>query len=172
MSQPLMKSEEWDFLKSYLQSDQIMIEYGSGSSTKHLAKYVKTLYSIEHNAQWHSKVLKEIKEFNNVEYYLVPPEKSAPKSERSLRPAKYEYFTSYINWTKTREETFDVALIDGRARQWVAESLLNNINSDSLVFIHDWNPKLKPDYRVRYNRILDFYDIVKSVNMMTLLRKK
>jgi hypothetical protein len=166
---PMMTKNEWEFLKSYLHSDQIMLEYGSGISTGLLAKLVNTLYSIEHYKDWYNRVVKEIKGLDNVQYLYIPKESGAPKEDRNLDPKFYE---KYINWPKTQDVIFDVVFIDGRARQWVAESILDNIRDDSLVFIHDWNPKLKPKYRMRYKRILDLYDIVKSENMMTLLRKK
>lgn len=166
MTIPLMKPNEWEFLKSYLRKNQIMLEYGSGRSTSIISNYVKQLYSVEHDAKWYNKVSNDIKHLPNIKYFHVPPT-IVPKN-KVLKPAKYEWFVDYINWPKTQDVTFDVVLIDGRARQWVAESALDNIRNDSLVFIHDYGKNKRP----RYDRILEFYDIVASEHTMVLLKKK
>ena len=163
---PLMKPNEWEFLQSYLHKDQIMLEYGSGRSTAIISGHVQTLYSVEHDAKWHNKVSSDIKHLPNINYFHVPPN-VIPKKEK-LKPAKYEWFVDYINWPKTQDTIFDVVLIDGRARQWVAESILDNIRDDSFVFIHDYGKNKRP----RYDRVLEFYDIVASEHTMVLLKKK
>jgi hypothetical protein len=93
-----------------------------------------------------------------------------------MTPSKKEWFIDYINWPKTISQMFDIVMIDGRARQWVAESILGNITENSLVFLHDYTdywPENKPRIkRRRYNRILNFYDIVDAQDTLALLRKK
>lgn len=163
---PLMKPNEWSFLRSYLNNQQVMLEYGSGSSTSVISGYVKKLYSIEHNQRWYDKVSEDIKHLPNIEYFFIPP--NATPIDGKLKPAKYEWFEDYINWPKSREEIFDVVLIDGRARQWVAESILDNITKESLVFIHDYGKNKRP----RYDRVLEFYDVVASEHTLVLLKKK
>ena len=61
---------------------------------------------------------------------------------------------------------FDTVLIDGRARQWVAESILPFIHKESKVFIHDFV------HRPRYSRVHQFYDVIKTVDTMVMLKKK
>ena len=162
---PLMKPNEWEFLSSHLRRDQIMLEYGSGSSTSFISGYVKKLYSIEHDKSWHKQVKDQIKHLPNVELVYVKPNTDIGGK---LKPAQYDWFVDYINWPKTQDTVFDVVLIDGRARQWVAESILDNIRDDSLVFIHDYGQRKRP----RYDRILEFYDVVEEVHTMVLLKKK
>src|SRR5210317_774743 len=170
MSKPMSFQNEWDFLVSHLSKDQIMVEYGSGHSTYELAPRVKKLISIEHNKDWFNNINSKVKALDNVEYIFIPPEKGAPNKLRGIDP---KWFYTYITWPKTRNEKFDVVLIDGRARQYVAESILGNITEDSYVFIHDWNPKIRDEkYRIRYERILEFYNVVNSERKMTLLKKK
>ena len=43
----------------FLHPDYSMLEWGSGGSTIEFSQqYVKEYYSIEHNKEWHDKVLK------------------------------------------------------------------------------------------------------------------
>jgi len=163
--QPMMKANEWEFLSSSLQKDHVMLEYGSGSSTSFISSYVKKLYSVEHDRDWYKKVKDQTKHLPNVEMIHVAPNTNKPGK---LKPAQYDWFVDYINWPKTQNTIFDVVLIDGRARQWVAESILDNIRDDSLVFIHDYGKRKRP----RYDRVLEFYDVVEEVHTMVQLKKK
>ena len=45
----MMESSETDVIKSFLDKDKIMFEYGSGGSTLYFSNYVKHLYSAEHS---------------------------------------------------------------------------------------------------------------------------
>ena len=170
---PMMRPAEWEFLRSYLKKDMIMLEYGSGHSTRIYSNYVKTLYSIEHHYGWYHKIKKEVRDLDNVNCVYVPPNIMMPGR---MAPSKKEWFIDYINWPKTISQMFDIVMIDGRARQWVAESILGNITENSLVFLHDYTdywPENKPRIkRRRYNRILNFYDIVDAQDTLALLRKK
>ena len=162
---PLMKPNEWDFLRSYLHKNHTMLEYGSGRSTAIISGYVRRLYSVEHDKGWFKQIKDETKHLPNVHCVHVAPNTNLPGK---LKPAQYEWFVDYINWPKTQTTIFDVVLIDGRARQWVAESILDNIRDDSFVFIHDYGKRKRP----RYDRILEFYDVVDSEHTMVLLKKK
>ena len=52
-----------------------------------------------------------------------------------------EQFKTYVGFSKTLNETFDLVIDDGRARVPVAKSVLDNkilqVNT-SLLCIHDW----------------------------------
>jgi len=160
-SKPYMKSKEWNFLISHLNSEDIMLEYGSGSSTTLLGPLVKKLVSLEHDKKWYEKVLNE-NNLANVELCFVPPD-----SPRTI-PTQKEQFLSYINWVTTRKEIFTKVLIDGRARQWCAESILDNLAENHLVFLHDYNLIERPYYQ----RVLDFYEIIDKCHTMIMLKKK
>ena len=173
MLTPLMKPREWEFMKPYLKKDMVMLEYGSGQSTQIFAKLVQTLYSIEHHTGWYTQVQPSLVPFMNVNYIHIPPNDN---SFLPYGPSKPEWFEDYINWPKKQSQMFDIVFIDGRARQYVAESVIDNITSDSLVFLHDYTngwPEDKPaKKRPRYDRVLEFYDIVDAVHTLALLKKK
>ena len=169
---PLMTPEEWEFLKPYLKKDMVMLEYGFGNSTKIYSGLVKKLYSIEHHQRWYSRMKPGLAKCDNVDYIHI----RATGKFKKYGPSKPEWFKDYINWPKTTSEIFDIVMIDGRARQYVAESILDNITEDSLVFIHDytdgWPDKYPSKKRPRYDRVLKFYDIVDARHTLALLKKK
>lgn len=162
-NKPLMKDVEIELIEKYLNENVNMLEYGSGASTAYYAPKVKKLTSIEYNKKWRGKVANSIADIKNVELVLIPC--------KHLVPATYSVYRKYINWPKTRNDIWDVVLIDGRARQWVAESILNNITKDSIVLVHDWGPLDNPK-RKRYNRILNYYDVVEEAHTLVALTKK
>lgn len=161
MNKPYMKKNEWNFLSSHLDENHIMLEYGSGNSTLHLAKKVKKLMSIEHDYTWYNHVLELTKEFDNIELILIEPNKP-----RTL-PTKYEEFQDYINYIENVSLSFDRVLIDGRARQWCAEKILNRLNDNHIVFLHDFSEE-----RPHYKSVLKYYDIIDSCESLVAMVKK
>lgn len=167
---PLMKPVEIEMMEKYLSKELTMLEYGSGSSTSFYAERVKSLTSVEYNPRWFEKVRNDLisQGHNNVEMILIP----CPQE----KPAKYMTYVDYINWPMTQQERFwDLVLIDGRARQWVAETVLPRITKDSVVFVHDWGPIGNPNQapkRPRYNSILNDYEVIDQAHTLVALKKK
>lgn len=180
--------------------DSIMIEWGCGGSTFTFSQYVKKYISIEHNLDWYLDVQKEIKTqgLKNIEAYLVDVSKEVPTVRKTfyekyqseihnlaklsnnnipdleycIYPMKKYIFHEYIDWVdKLDNKIYDFVLIDGRARADCAFKILNYLNSDSIVFIHDyWT---RPQYQV----IAEYYDVIDSVQdtlqtIVALKRKK
>lgn len=145
-----MDSKEIDIIKKYLKSDFTMLEWGSGGSTIQFPKLVEKYYSIEHDKEWFDKVNENSPE--NVEMFHVNNNKP-----RTL-PTKKDQFIDYINFIdEIGVDRYDAVLIDGRARGWCAEKVLDYIDSDSKVFIHDyWN---RPNYHIVEN----WYNVIDSV---------
>lgn len=166
MNTPLMHSNEIELIERYLDQDTTMLEYGSGASTAYFAEKVKHLTSIEHNQRWVKVVENKIQNLSNVEYVVIPT--------TNVKPAPKDLFAKYIDWPKTQNRKFDVVFIDGRARQWVAESVQNVIDETSIVLVHDWGPIVDGSgmKRPRYDRILDFYDVVDQAGTLVALKKK
>ena len=65
---------------------------------------------------------------------------------------------------------FDAALVDGRFRLAAALKLLNFVHSESVVFVHDFWMRMGPVFR--YNRLLDFYDVIGRARSAVALRRK
>jgi hypothetical protein len=157
-----MKNEEWKFLKSYLNADNVMLEYGSGNSTMCIAPLVKELYSIEHDTKWYNSVLELTKDLNNVNLNLVEQDKTR------THPTKIEEFQTYVNWIKNKDIKFNRVLVDGRAIVWCAEAVLDKLEKDHIVFLHDYNLKERP----YYEQVTKYYNIFDSCFSMIAMRKK
>ncbi len=133
---PFMTDLEWAFLKDHLKDTLVVLEYGSGSSTKCIGKLVSKLYSIEHHKGFFRTVNESVQSMDNVKIFCVPP-----TGFSTARPAVKEEYTRYINYTNELKVMFDVVLIDGRARQWCAEAVLPWVKDDGVMFIHDYTKR-------------------------------
>ena len=60
---------------------------------------------------------------------------------------------------------FDIVLVDGVAREFCTYRAKDLIKDDGLIFIHDFK-------RTQYYGVLNFYEIVKQVDTLALLRLK
>jgi hypothetical protein len=158
-----MSQLEVNTIGTFLDRDDIMLEWGSGGSTLYFPKFVKYLYSIEHDEQWFKRAQEGIDsmDIKNVSLFLVP--NNLP---RSFPYVKREEFVDYVTRVhRIRITRFDKVLIDGRARRWCAYEVLSCIDEDSFVFLHDWD-------REAYHEILDKYDLFKVVEKLAILRKR
>ena len=165
----------------------IMLEFGCGGSTTIFPNHVKKFYSIELNLDWYWNVQQEIynDKLDNVELHLcdipkgVPTKReefwdkyddnllyasehldnhTIPKLDDCVYPNDRYIWYEYIDYVdKLGVKHFDVVFIDGRARADCAYKILNYINEDSIVFIHDFYP------REEYHKVFDYYDEVVSV---------
>ena len=178
---------ELDLVQSYCSKDSIMLEYGCGGSTTIFPKYVKEYYSIEHNLDWYWNVQQELYDDKifNVNLHLcdipkgVPTKReefwekyddnllyasehldnhNIPKLDDCVYPRDRYVWYEYIDYVdKLGVKHFDIVFIDGRARTDCAYKVLNYIDDDSIVFIHDFWP------RREYHKVFDYYTEVVSI---------
>jgi len=153
MIKPMMSNDEILFIEKNLNDDKTMLEWGSGNSTIYFSKFVKELVSIEHNYEWYLYVKNAIKWYNidNIKLYYVEP------NEKVTIPSVKSQLIDYIEFPKTLNIIFDIVLIDGRARQHCAYSILDYIKENGLLFMHDFYD------RTRYHNVLDIYDKVDEI---------
>ncbi len=159
-----IKIEESNFLKSYLNKSQIMLEWGAGWSTLEFSKYVKEYYSIEHNFYWYQRVKSRIE--SNTKIYYAPPNTRDLKWFPPDKRGDKESFKSYIGFADvlgSLGKRFDVVFIDGRARSFCALKALDFLKEEAVVFIHDFG-------RPRYWDILRRYSIVDIEGSMAALK--
>ena len=158
----LMSIREMECIKSYLCDNDIMLEWGAGGSTSYFSKFVKKYYSIKHDEKWFNIVKNQIN--SNVAFYLV--KQNLPRIE----PTKREEFKDYIEFIhKINVPVFNMVLIDGRARLFCAIEVLPFLNSDSIVFIHDFYP------RKIYYPVLEYYEKIyeiKEKQGLVVLKKR
>jgi hypothetical protein len=160
-----IKKEEADFLKYFLNKNQVALEWGSGWSTLEFSKYVKEYYSIEHDAEWYERVRAQALE--NTKIYYAPPQTEDFKWEPVYRSGSEEIFKDYIKYPEflvSLGKKFDIVFIDGRARLFCALKTLNWLNDKAIVFIHDFD-------RLRYWDVLKNYRIIDIAGKMAALEK-
>lgn len=154
---PLMHKCEYEFIQKYINSEDIFLEYGSGSSTLYFSGLVKKLISIEHDIDYYRKIQTTIETFNadNIELYHIPSKKVNDPIEQ-----RYESLENYIKFP--RDFKFTKVLIDGRARKHCAQFLSEFIDENVIVFIHDFNHNTVEGYvdDNYFSDILKNYDIV------------
>jgi hypothetical protein len=85
---------------------------------------------------------------------------------------KYDEIKSYVNYIDNLNvKLFNKVFIDGRGRGFCALKVLNYINEDSLVFIHDfWTRECRG-----YFEVFKYYDIIDyttSKEGLIILKKK
>lgn len=146
---PWMFEKQIKIIESYLSEKHIMLEYGAGGSTFHFSKFVQKYVSIEHDENWYEK-LKNLPK--NVEAYLCKPNNEI---KLPVWIGEEKDFLNYINFIeKISYKHYDVILIDGRARKFCAKKILNYINENSVVFVHDYFE------RKRYHEIENYYYLI------------
>jgi|TARA_R110001583_G_scaffold17957_11_gene72161 hypothetical protein len=162
---PWMSEKEINFLSSFLEPSDIMLEWGCGGSTLKFSQNVKEYYSIEHNKDWYNKIKNILSPKENIFMHYVPND--LPR-KLVYGPSKYEEFVTYIKHVSTLNTRFNKVLIDGRGRQWCAEEVLPFLAPDAIVFLHDFG---KPD-RARYNSVLNFYSKIAQADTLIALKAK
>ena len=71
--EPFMSKIQQNAIKQYINSNDIMLEYGSGGSTLLFCHYVSKYYSLEHEPDWYNKIKPQADEIEHLYYNLVKP---------------------------------------------------------------------------------------------------
>ena len=163
---PWMDQKEIDFVISNLDSNDTMVEWGSGGSTVLFSNYVNKYISIEHVEDWYKNVSNEITKYPLLDITYKHIEPDFPRT----KPTQYREFKTYIEYPGSLDMKFDKVFIDGRARAQCAEFILPYLKKDSIVFIHDYFT------RPQYHGVEKFYDVIggvqDTVQTIVGLRKK
>jgi len=106
-----------DFLKA--RNAPRVFEYGSGASTVWLARRAREVVSIDHDAGWIDFARPRLAELGNAAVELVPPDPQTVP-DRRYHSGKSGYrgqsFEAYVNAIDRHPGSFDLIVIDGRAR--------------------------------------------------------
>jgi len=161
---PLMHKFEYEFIKKYLNKDDVLLEWGSGASTFYFSGIVKQVITLEHDKDWVEYITKVVNAYDikNIEQHHIPAHSPDPI------PCRYEQFKDYIEYPKRMGMKPTKILIDGRARKYCAKSIWEVIDENVIIFIHDFN---RPDYQ----KTLKYYDIIEQITKgqgIAALKKK
>jgi hypothetical protein len=128
------------FLDHFLKAGMRVFEYGSGGSTLFFAERAGQVVSAEHDPAWATPVRERIhqRRCSNVELLLLPPQPAPAATEAD--PSSFEHCVSgaavFRGWSfeeyaaaieRFPEQSFDVVMVDGRARPACAKRALKRV---------------------------------------------
>lgn len=117
-------------LESFLTSDDVGLEFGSGRSTIWFAKKIKFLTSVEHNEEWFTKVkaILQKEKIENVRYILAP--------ENAENKDVPEYLAVFND---LKIESLDFVLVDGIYRDMCACACIKCIKRGGILILDNAN---------------------------------
>jgi hypothetical protein len=143
------------WLRTYLQPHMKVFEYGSGASTIYMAKLAGRLFTVEHDAAWHARVSTALTRhgIGNCVYQLREPSFDheatfassgrpasiliADPSEKENPGADFESYIAAID--EHPDHTFDLVLVDGRARLDCVKRALPKIKIGGYLMLDNAN---------------------------------
>jgi len=159
---PLVDRSPWitlgalDFLSGLLRPTDRVFEWGSGGSTLYLTQRVQEVISVEHDLKWYQDVSRMIEEMgirNWKGYYQEPVEFNG---DRVRDPSDWQAYAStdpsysgrsFEGYAKVidnfADESFDVVLVDGRARPSCIHHAVNKIRGGGVLVLDNAE---RPDY--------------------------
>jgi hypothetical protein len=152
-------TNEQDFFMNHLSKNMKVLEYGSGSSTKEIAKMVDHITSVEHQIDWYNELVNDIP--INCRLILKTPDLEYVEG---FECGSYEQFSSYIE-APIEYGPYDIILIDGRARVSCASIVSKMATDNTIVFVHDYD-------RIEYKpceKYLKLVDICEKMAKFTLI---
>jgi len=146
-STPMMAEADWKYIESTLKRMKVktFVEWGSGSSTLYFAKLAKTYVTIEHNPGWCGEVMMSLwqRGIDNVKYICEPVTQGYRGWKGGWFEGSFSQFKQYVTAVDIVSAgtggTLDAVLVDGRARLACAMYVMQYLNKDSIVFVHDFS---------------------------------
>jgi hypothetical protein len=108
-----------DFIKSRLNHQHTIFEFGSGNSTYFYAKYAGIVVSVEHDKEWYEKILK------------TKPENAELIYCELIRDG------DYCRVPLKLEEKFDIIIVDGRDRVNCCKQSIHALSEKGIVVLDD-----------------------------------
>jgi predicted O-methyltransferase YrrM len=113
-----------------------VLEFGAGASTAWLAKRCREVHSIEHDIEFADEIAPLLAEYDNVTLYKieVSPAVDGRASVRSNRRGhEHLDFTPYVAMVEQIGGTFDLVVVDGRARVASLAAAVPHLADDGVV---------------------------------------
>lgn len=147
INRPPMKNFPWiasgaiKWLDDYLKKDMNIFEWGPGGSTIYISKKAKRVISIEHNSKWYKIISRVIKKKGILNCELILKEPQALNEKKYISSDKNYTGLSFENYCKTidsfPDKSFDLILVDGRARPSCIFHALNKIKNKGYLMLDD-----------------------------------
>jgi hypothetical protein len=183
---PNMSDMEMEVISKYINSDTLMLEFGTGFSTLHFARKCKHIVSVEHVLSWHVRIalMTQILQMRNISALFAAPTLDDIIDDYQNDKERYAPYINILNGdiktldipekTVLKDMKFDVVSIDGAARSECAIAILPNLREDSVVMISDFWREQRQSER-NYSDVFQYYDEVESCkegNSYVILKKK
>lgn len=111
-----------------------VFEYGSGASTIWAALRAEHVTSVEHDESWHPIISNRLREFDNVDLRLMPPDDTFHADFGSQKPGNASRsFKAYVSAIEDSDTPFDLIIIDGRARVACLKHALGKLADDGMI---------------------------------------
>ena len=123
-----------DFLAARVRAEMNVFEYGSGNSTLWWSRRARHVVSCEHDPVWYDAMKSKVPA--NVDYSHV----------------RLADDGAYARAISSRNEPFDVVVIDGRDRVNCAHSALPALSRSGVIV---WDNSDRPDYEAGYRFLLE-----------------
>jgi len=125
-----------------------VFEYGSGASTLWLARRVDEVHSVEHHAGFAEHIRPTLEQHPNIDFHVVEPIKSSMPAVPSAKEGHAGLdFADYVATIDKVGGTFDLIVIDGRAREACLTAAIPRLAPDGII-VYD-NSR-----RARYQRAI------------------
>ena len=157
--------EEQEFFLSHLKKEHTVLEWGSCSSTKEIAKRVTEVISIENNKSWYNKV--KLENPDNAKLYFISANKE-PSPEYD--DGTFDDFKDYVLFPSSLNKKYDIIFIDGRARVECFKIAKQLLKPKGLIFIHDYKHPEKQYRRFEYEVIENDEDIINIEGEFTMYK--
>lgn len=113
-----------------------VLEFGAGASTAWLAKRCREVHSIEHDIEFADEIAPLLAEYDNLTLYKVevaPAVDGQPSVRSNRRGHEHLDFTPYVAMVEQIGGTFDLVVVDGRARVASLAAAVPHLADDGVV---------------------------------------
>lgn len=111
-----------------------VFEYGSGASTLWLAARTDEVHSVEHHAGFAEHIRPALEQHPNIDFQVVEPVASAAPAVPSAKEGHAGLdFADYVAMIDKIDGSFDVIVIDGRAREACLVAAVPRLASGGIV---------------------------------------
>jgi predicted O-methyltransferase YrrM len=142
---PMLAMQAVQFLDGYLRSGDVMLEYGSGDSTRWFARRVGRLVSIENDPSWYERVKGQTAGHPGVELHLIQGEWGRRLDDPALPDWRVVAPSGYVEFLEgIGDDAFDVVLDDGWGRDAVGAAALRVLKAGGLLIWDDDPPAHAP----------------------------
>lgn len=111
-----------------------IFEFGAGASTVWLARRAGVVHTVEHHAGFAESVGEVFQDLPNIVMHVVPPEEAAtPEVPSGKEGHEGLDFAEYVATIDRVDGTFDLVVIDGRAREACLASAVPRLAHGGLI---------------------------------------